>query len=160
MVFGINRPAKRKRIQGYGTRYLVDDLGRVFSGGREMALIRGRYVNLCKDGAVARTDVAYLVARAFLPNEEGRLYVVHRDGNRENNRVENLEWVERRPKHGGGRPVVDTAEVLQYTREGVCIAKYANAGEAARVTGLARNLIVRCLRGEARSTGGYMFRYA
>lgn len=159
MVFGANRPARRRRVPGYGGRYMVDDLGRVFSGGRELSLIGGRYVKLCGGGEAVRTDVAYLVARAFLPNAEGRPWVVHRDGNRENNRVENLEWSERREVRGGGRPARDARAVLQYTADGVCVARYASVAEASRVSGVARNLIVRCADGGRGRTKGYKFRY-
>ena len=43
-----------------------------------------------------------LIADAFIPNPDNKLYVNHIDSNRENNSLENLEWVtfEENVKHG------------------------------------------------------------
>jgi hypothetical protein len=54
-----------------------------------------------KDGYM-RTQIARktravhrLVAIAFIPMEEGKIFVNHKDGNKQNNRVDNLEWCTR-----------------------------------------------------------------
>lgn len=45
------------------------------------------------DGTWTSQPVHRLVAKAFIPNVENKQAVNHIDGNRQNNKVENLEWV-------------------------------------------------------------------
>ena len=40
-----------------------------------------------------------LVAEAFIDNPDGLPYVLHKDGNRENNHASNLEWSDRQSNH-------------------------------------------------------------
>jgi len=49
-------------------------------------------VHLWKNGQSRTWLVHRLVAMAFLPMEEGRDYINHKDGSRLNNHVANLEW--------------------------------------------------------------------
>lgn len=52
------------------------------------------YVDLEKDGIVKSEPLAYLVAGAFVPNHNGYKYVIHKDGDKQNNCADNLEWSE------------------------------------------------------------------
>ena len=51
------------------------------------------HVTIQINGKPKRFRVHRLVAEAFIPNPESKPYVNHIDGNRQNNLVENLEWV-------------------------------------------------------------------
>lgn len=89
-----------KPIDGY-EGYLISNLGRVKSlkRGREMILepIRDAHgylrVNLYKDGVRHLLKIHRLMATTFINNPDGLPQVNHKDGNKENNSVENLEWV-------------------------------------------------------------------
>lgn len=50
-------------------------------------------VTLCQNGVKKSYSVHVLVARAFIDNPENKPVVNHKDFNKDNNCVDNLEWV-------------------------------------------------------------------
>lgn len=86
-------------IQGYEDIYEISNFGRV-SNFRKMLktyLINSGYVaiKLRKDGKPTSFLVHRLVAEHFVPNPDGKPEVNHIDGDKGNNRADNLEWVSR-----------------------------------------------------------------
>ena len=51
------------------------------------------YVNLHKDGKLKHTTIHRIVALAFIPNPDNLPMINHRDENKLNNSVDNLEWI-------------------------------------------------------------------
>lgn len=92
-------------VPGYEGLYLVSNMGRVMSApkrthyGHFMALSEKKtgYVHVClsRDGEKRSVSVHRLVASAFLPNPASKPEVNHINGDRSDNRVENLEWATR-----------------------------------------------------------------
>lgn len=79
------------------TTYLISDHGRVLNMSTETFLKpfeNNGYlaVDLFANTVRQRALVHRMVAIAFIPNPEGKQYVNHIDGNKHNNRAENLEW--------------------------------------------------------------------
>lgn len=104
----------RKPIKGYEGHYEVDQFGRVYSvdrivhvndNGREYDKpLKGKHmkqsvhtkgyktVPLTKDGKTTTHYVHRLVAEAFIPNPSNLPFINHKDEDKTNNFVENLEW--------------------------------------------------------------------
>lgn len=90
------------RIIEEAPRYMVSNLGNIKSfalskQGRIMKLSYDkdgykRVTLTLKDGSRIYRRVHQLVAKAFIPNPNNYTMVNHLNNNREDNRVENLEW--------------------------------------------------------------------
>lgn len=104
-----------KDIGGYEGLYKVSNLGNVKSlkrtannrwGGTmdikekilKQEVVKGNYrrIALSKHGKIKRFQVHRLVALAFIKIDEDRSFVNHIDKNPSNNKLNNLEWVNRR----------------------------------------------------------------
>ena len=88
-------------IKGF-ENYAVDDQGNIFSlpkktrkGIRILKSIVGKngypMLDLCKDGQIKRFLVHRLIAQTLLPNPNNKEQVNHINGNKLDNRLENLE---------------------------------------------------------------------
>lgn len=87
------RPAK-----GYEDKYEVSNLGRVRNSKHYIMKPSLRedgylWIYLVSKTSPNNTSIHRLVAKTSIPNPEGKPQVNHIDGNKTNNRVENLEWV-------------------------------------------------------------------
>lgn len=92
-----------KDIKGFEGYYQISNFGNVksFHAGKCLilrSLCGGWYRSLwlCKDGVKKTYRIHRLVADTFIPNPLGLPEVNHIDMNKENNRVDNLEWVTRK----------------------------------------------------------------
>ena len=94
-------------IRGYEGKYQVSNLGRVKSlkdthGNYREKILKPRNsheylsVVLCKNSKSKTYTIHRLVAMHFIENPNNYPEVNHKDENKQNNRVENLEWCDRK----------------------------------------------------------------
>lgn len=94
-----------RQCVGYEGLYVVTQSGEVYGlpkRGRKLRRLKpvenmkGGYlrVSLSKDGDDKLVSIHRLVAEAYIPNHQNMPMVNHMDGNKKNNHVDNLEWVD------------------------------------------------------------------
>lgn len=89
---------KKIILDGEITRWSIDEEGRVRNDDtgkflKGTILHTYRYINFRWNGKQKNKSIHRLVAETFLPNPDNLPYVHHIDGNRLNNKLENLKWV-------------------------------------------------------------------
>jgi hypothetical protein len=105
-----------------------------------------------------------LIASAFIPNPENKPHINHKDGNKANNNVENLEWCtpsenERHKVNELG--VKQTPPIL--LKSVICVetnCKYQSIKEAAEQMGVSRKHIGEAASGKRKTASGYHWRFA
>lgn len=176
-------------IKGYEGLYQVSNFGRVRSlkhvivrrNGRQFTInnkilnpnkLKSGYlqVQLKKEGDYKCILVHRLVAEAFIPNTKHLPCVNHKDENKTNCKLSNLEWCtysyntkygtcqERRRKLLINNYNMSKI-VLQYTKEGMFIKEYPSLSEAARQIGCDIRNISACCRNKKKSIGGFVWKY-
>ena len=94
-----------KEIPGYDGKYLVSETGDVYSvrrQGTDGRMLSTRFnsvgyvcVDLRRGKSKKRALVHRLVGEAFIPKPTGKNFINHKDGDKTNNNVSNLEWCTR-----------------------------------------------------------------
>lgn len=173
---------ERKLIKGYKWEYLdesIDDeifklipgfdnvyasnYGRIKKGNR---ILKGslhssgyKYVGINSNSY----RIHRLVCLAFHGNSPSsdKDIVNHIDGNKENNRPENLEWITIKENniHAVKIGNIKTKPVIQYDLEGNKITEYNSICEAGRITGIHKCNISACCRGRQKTCSGYKWEY-
>ncbi|MFU8688461.1 NUMOD4 domain-containing protein [Rossellomorea sp. FS2] len=133
------------------------------------------HVRLYNKGGSYDYLVHRLVALAFLPTS-GTLQVNHKDGNKSNNCMKNLEWVTplenakhatelglriSKEEHAALMVRLHAKPVVKISEEGSLSCTYESTADAARKNGVTRHAVSRQFRFEYKSRlNDFYFRYA
>jgi hypothetical protein len=184
--------------EDYTGLYKISNLGRVkslvgFNGcikkyfKRELILIPRishlyYAVNLSKNKKRKTYTIHRLVTIAFIPNPKNKPQVNHIDGNKLNNKVDNLEWCTRieNSRHAWRMGLCENVRQKTLERasdtfkkynatikkpviqllDGVVIDKHPSAWDAELKTGITNANIGKVAKGQRNKAGGYEWRFA
>ena len=181
-----------KDIEKYEGLYQVSNIGRVRSLDRLKATrnrhkiiqakIKGQLlkpsingdgyyqVTLSKNDEHLITRIHRLVAQTFIPNKDNKTQVNHINGNKLDNRVENLEWCTCKENilhavaYNLMKPVKEeehyyAKKVGKYDKNNNLLEVYGTIEKAGVNNKIRPNAIVNCLKGRSKTSGGYVWKY-
>ena len=156
-----------KDIKGYEGLYGITTEGKVWSYKRKKFLKPGDIgdgylqVILYKDRERKFFLIHRLVAEAYIPNPENLPQVNHKDENKANNCLQNLEWCDAsyNINYGTHNEKVSNSRkkpILQYDLDGNFIREWECAADVGKEV---QANIVNCLKGRTKTAYGFIWKY-
>lgn len=131
-------------------------------------------VTLRKNKKHLGLQVHRLVAKAFIPNPYKKRCVNHKDGNKTNNHVDNLEWVTHQentihawetglqvmtPERCHKNKVNSSKKVNQYDLNGNLLHTWESQSQAAEHLHIHQTVISNCCLGKQKTGKGFIFKF-
>lgn len=161
------------QVSNYGR---VKSLDRVRKGNKEsLSFIKGKIkigrinnggyvqINLSKDGINKNYLLHRLVAEAFIDNTNNLPQVNHKDENKQNNVVDNLEWCTHQYNNNYGTKVnrcrnKQVKKVYQYTLSNELVKVWESTVSCVE-GGFIQSAVAACCRGEYKQHHNYKWSY-
>ena len=173
-------------VIGYENEYLISNLGRLKSLPRKGTCKQEKIIklhknhkgylvcNLTKNSKHSFKQIHRLVAETFIPNYYNLPQVNHKDGNKENNCINNLEWINNydNMQHSiktGLRDVnkiinnlkkVNMKKVNQYDLEGNFIKTWNSMTDIQNELHIFNQNISKVCQGKRKQAGGFIWKYS
>ena len=160
-----------KDVIGFEGLYMVSDDGQICSlcSGRwktkrmrKLISDKDGYMTVClkKNGKYTNKKVHRLVAEAFIPNVNSEPCINHKDCNRANNHVTNLEWCSYRYNNlYMDKYKASNKPVNKLDDNGNVIKSYESMKAAGLDNGIDPSLISPVVKGKRKKAGGFKWEY-
>lgn len=167
-----------KDIKGYEGLYQVSNLGNVKSlnynhtnKAKNLTPKKNKkylYVCLYKNNKQYYPTIHRLVAENFIVNPKKLVQVNHIDGNKQNNKVDNLEWctnlenIQHADKNGLSNRRGKIRKVIQLDNDGNRLNEFEAIADALRALGknVRTTEITKCCKGKRKTAFNYKWKYA
>lgn len=176
---GLKQQEIWKDIDGYEGLYQISNLGNVkslnrfvscknntikFCEGKLLNIHKNNYlfVRLCNKSICKTKYIHKLVAQAFIPNPNNYPEVNHKDENKLNNNIDNLEWCTASYNNSyGSRTQKTRKRVYQYDLKGNIIKLWDGIRVASRELNIPSQQISQCCNKTKyrKTAGGYVWVY-
>lgn len=106
-------------------------------------------------------SVHRMVAEKYIPNPNNYPQVNHKDGNKLNNHVSNLEWVTAKQniQHAVNNGLKKKVAVKQYNKNGVLIKEWDSIKKAADYVKISASNISACCTNKQYTAAGFIWKY-
>ena len=160
-----------KDVKGYENLYKISSLGRIKNAQKNTFLKQTNHscgyltVELRKNKIAKKRYMHRLVAEAFIPNPDNLTQVNHKNENKKDNNIKNLEWCSPQYNSTYGTRLERFSKskkkrVLQFDLDENFIKEWKSAVDIQKETGFEKNSIGRCCRNQQYQAYGYIWRYA
>ena len=149
-----------KDVVGFENIYQISNYGRLksFKNNKNGYILKnnnknGGYFSVVLEykNKLKHTKIHRLVAETFIPNPNNYKIINHKDGNKQNNNVENLEWTTQKQNFEHAKKIglwsynkpYKSLKVRQYNLNGDFIEEFESCESASRKTGVCSRNILR-----------------
>lgn len=159
-----------KPIKNFETYYEISNLGNVKSNKYISKILKPfknskgyLYVNLINNRKRKTISIHRLVALTFISNPENKPQINHKDCNKLNNCVSNLEWCNNseNTKHAYDNQLRFSTgyKIIQYDLNYNKLNEFKSMLEASNITNISYNGIRLCCLQKRKTSGGYIWKF-